>query len=324
MSLKKQIIQLSKKMPFIKKYFRGHSVIFMLHRVSPIDHKRLFPNENLKVSPEFLENFILEAKKKGIQFISLNELHHQLVSNTLQKSTFVITFDDGYKDNFEVAYPILKKHQIPFTIYLNTGMPERNIKMWWYALEEYLLKEEKVNINNELVSNRSTLEKEANFMKIRTYLLSLSQEEILTYFKNQNIDWESYPKELGMTWDQIRVLVNDPLVQIENHTDSHPNMALLNQENFTKEIETCNQLFSKETGVNTAHFAFPFGSDNEAKKRDFEWIKNFDFKTSVSTRKGEIYPEHKNFTHVLPRVMLHEKFSIEQLGEIRKNRIITF
>ncbi len=48
------------KIPFIQNYFSGIATIFMFHRVHPFEENRLFPNENMKVSSEFLESFIVE------------------------------------------------------------------------------------------------------------------------------------------------------------------------------------------------------------------------------------------------------------------------
>ena len=62
-------------MPIISDFFTGCASIFMLHRVEDFDSNRLFSNENMKVSPRFLEGFIVDGKKNGYDFISLNELN---------------------------------------------------------------------------------------------------------------------------------------------------------------------------------------------------------------------------------------------------------
>lgn len=84
----------------------------MLHRVSFQDEKRIFPNENMKISPRFLEQFILDAKAKGYNFISLDELLNRLHKKESINKTIIITFDDGYVDNYSHAFPILQKYQI--------------------------------------------------------------------------------------------------------------------------------------------------------------------------------------------------------------------
>jgi len=114
----------------------------MLHRVSNFEKNKLFPNENMKVSPEFLENFIVELKNKGYSFISLDELHKILEKQEEVKKCIVFTLDDGYKDNYKIAYPIFKKYNIPFTIYITTSFPNKNAILWWYGLGTIILENE--------------------------------------------------------------------------------------------------------------------------------------------------------------------------------------
>ncbi|MBX0312365.1 MAG: hypothetical protein JHC31_11445, partial [Sulfurihydrogenibium sp.] len=76
--LKKYLIGLIdhlSKIEFVNKYYSGIGAILMLHRVAPFEKDRLSPNENMKVSPEFLETFIELSRKKGYTFISLDELY---------------------------------------------------------------------------------------------------------------------------------------------------------------------------------------------------------------------------------------------------------
>jgi len=79
------------------------------------------------VSPE---NFIKQMeyiKKNGYQAITMDELVASIKDKRpLKRNKVVITFDDGYKDNFINAYPVLKKHQFPATIFLVTNFIDKN------------------------------------------------------------------------------------------------------------------------------------------------------------------------------------------------------
>jgi peptidoglycan/xylan/chitin deacetylase (PgdA/CDA1 family) len=48
----------------------------------------------------------------------------------------VLTFDDGYRDNAAFAYPVLKRHAAPFTVYVTTGFADATAPLWWLDLEE--------------------------------------------------------------------------------------------------------------------------------------------------------------------------------------------
>src|SRR5207237_1342536 len=57
----------------------------------------------------------------------------------LPKNAVAITFDDGYFDNLEFAAPILKKYDIPATVYVTSGQAGNFSEFWWDELEAILL-----------------------------------------------------------------------------------------------------------------------------------------------------------------------------------------
>ena len=112
--------------------------IWMLHRV--VEQRSIKPEQQvLEVTPDWLKQRILEYKSKGYTFVSLDELPSVFNS---QFSIFnshrwvCITFDDGYRDNYTLAYPLLKKLGIPFTVYVTTGFTDNQLPMWWYPNEQ--------------------------------------------------------------------------------------------------------------------------------------------------------------------------------------------
>ena len=79
--MKSKIINLFSKIKVLNRYYSGIGTILMLHRVSPFEKDKLFPNENMKISPEFLEKIILELKDKKYEIISLDRLFQILQNN---------------------------------------------------------------------------------------------------------------------------------------------------------------------------------------------------------------------------------------------------
>lgn len=115
--------------------------IWMLHRCvterSTDDKQRV-----LEITPDFLESKILEYKSQGYHFISIDEAanHIQNASPLFCRSKFlVVTFDDGYQDNLTMALPILKKHNIPFVVYITTDFIDNHNEMWWYPNQHLAL-----------------------------------------------------------------------------------------------------------------------------------------------------------------------------------------
>lgn len=101
-------------------------LILLYHHVAPVekiprgsrntDHGWHFTH-----SPEAFESQLLELRRRGFDFISLPELVQQIrATGTEDKNSAVVTFDDGWIDNFEFAFPILKRLGIPATFFVTT------------------------------------------------------------------------------------------------------------------------------------------------------------------------------------------------------------
>ena len=95
--------------------------VLMLHRVvPPKEGERIHNHLSLEITPEKLESFIAYFLKHKYAIISFD----QVKEYTKAKRKYVVfTFDDGYKDNFTHAYPIFKKYNLPFTIYVCNDFP---------------------------------------------------------------------------------------------------------------------------------------------------------------------------------------------------------
>ena len=118
---------------------RGIGAIFMLHHVRPELPGSFEPNRILKVTPKFLEEVISQVRASGFQIVSLDEAHFRLIEGDYGKPFVCFTFDDGYRDNLEYAYPIFKRHNLPFAIYVPTDYADGHGDLWWLALEKVIV-----------------------------------------------------------------------------------------------------------------------------------------------------------------------------------------
>lgn len=114
-----------------KLYNLTHPVVgevWMLHRV--VEQRSVKPGQrDLEVTPAWLEQKINDYRAKGWNFVSIDKLP--------KKGKWVcITFDDGYRDNYTLAYPMLKCLGVPFTVYVTTGFIDNQQPMWWYPDEQ--------------------------------------------------------------------------------------------------------------------------------------------------------------------------------------------
>ena len=103
---------------------RGKGVIFTLHNVRPEPPQPFEPNRILKVAPDFLETAIETVRKAGYDIVSLDEATRRLKTDGPTRPFACFTFDDGYRDNRDFAFPISKRRNLPMAIYIPTDYPD--------------------------------------------------------------------------------------------------------------------------------------------------------------------------------------------------------
>ena len=299
-----------------KNIYSGMGSILMFHRVCPEDgNHRIRGNSGLEVTPEYFEQLIKYFSSKGYEFLSLDEVYNRLRQEKTEKKFLSITFDDGYVDNYIHAFPILKKYNIPCTIYVSTNYPERKTWPWWYSLESLLLKNNFIEFELEGKNHRFQLEsfpeKEDAFMVIRHLLKTGSEEDSLNrvkkFFSVFKVDLERLAGEMMLSWEQIIELSSFPIIDIGAHTVNHFSLNRLSIEGVKQEVlESKNEIESK-TQKQVCHFSYPFGTNNEVNEREFLIVRECGFKTATTTRWGNIFPKHADHLECLPRIHVNEK-----------------
>jgi peptidoglycan/xylan/chitin deacetylase (PgdA/CDA1 family) len=132
-----------------------------------------------------------------------------------------------------------------------------------------------------------------------------------------------YSYDFLISWDKIVELSKDENVTIGAHTVSHLALSKISKENMITEIFNSKQIIENKINKKVEHFANPFGSKFEISNREIEAVKNLNFKTAVTTLNGNIFNEHKNLLHFLPRVFLSDKINTFALN-VRLNGIYQY
>lgn len=180
---------------FINKKFKKTVTILLYHRIDRINHDPVM----LAVTPETFEEHI-KYINKFYKPVSLSELVKRINNKCLKGNEVCITFDDGYKDNFTNALPILEKYNTPATIFITTSNLGKQASFEWdmkYSDIEraYFLSEEEIKIlsDNPLIEigahthnhvRLSDLSKNDQFLEIETskkILESIIQKKILHF-----------------------------------------------------------------------------------------------------------------------------------------------
>ena len=284
-----KLLDVAEQLAPAQRYYKGMASIIALHRVAASDPARLPVNEGLKLDPAVLDHMILSLKAGGHQFVSMDGLWRQLIDGQTGAKRIAFTLDDGYLDNYTQAYPIFKKHGVPFTLYLTSSFPDQTARMWWFALEDILLTGKVLRLGNGMVFDTSTAaDRQATFLALRRLIVEPQPGGPLAcidaLFAEHDIDWLAYSRRYALNWAQVRALSEDPLVTLGGHTASHASLSVLNPDALVQEVVSANQRIRAVTGRPVAHFAYPFGGRKEAGAREFALLKSLGLRTAVTTR----------------------------------------
>jgi len=294
--------------------------ILMLHRVDTPDVDGIWYNEHLKMSPKVIEEMVNYARTHKCEFVSLDEMADAIRKKKNVRRLIVVTFDDGYRDNHINGTPLFKRLEVPYTIYVCSKMVKGEMLYWWEIIEKIVLENEKIVLNDGRTFDCTTKEqKEQSFLDIREVILKLPQKHLLPelrkLFVNYDIDFDYGNDSLGLTWEQLRVLKQESLATIGNHTYSHLAFTGCSDEEIKEDINEAAQEMKKNADINMTHFAFPFGEATAVSQHDIELVKQLGFDTSATTRDGlvcygsdplelpRLFVTEKNWKQVIDRII---------------------
>ncbi len=308
----------------MRPFVAGCGVILTLHHVRPPRFDRFQPNRLLEVTPSFLEDVVDWLRRSRVDLISLDEMHRRLTDGDVSRRFVCMTIDDGYKDTLDWAYPILKKHRVPFTIYIPTSFPDRLGELWWLALEAVVARNQRIALlidGKEQAFECATIaEKRHLFEELYGWLRSLKTEEELRHVirdlaRRYQVDIAAFCAELCMDWEELTSLAADPLVTIGAHTVNHVMLAKVPEKSARSEMEMSRAVIEAALGVRPDHLSYPVGDPTSAGPREFRIAAELGFKTGVTTRPGVIFPEHRDHLMSLPRISLNGEH--QQLRYVR-------
>ena len=271
--------------------WRGRACVLCYHRVLPEEEFKAdkSPNSNLIMpTSKFAEQ--IEFLSENHEVVSMDGLVDYLESEPdrdANKFVVAVTFDDGYKDNLTHALPILEQYNIPATIYITTRFPEGDTWMWWNEIWDYLDNNDVLEVNDvpEGLTISTLRQKIKCFNKLFDWILNLSYEKQKKYVETitKSVARKQY-SNLCLNWEEIKILDQHPLVTIGAHTNSHPNLKKLTEQEAFAEMSHSKNLLEEKLKHSVEHFAYPFGTHNEADVREFELASRCGFRTAVTTR----------------------------------------
>jgi peptidoglycan/xylan/chitin deacetylase (PgdA/CDA1 family) len=240
----------------------------MYHSVPPPETER-YVDVAWRMSPaRFEEQVRFLARHRRV--IALGELVRRLrEGREPDPGSVVLTFDDGYRDNLEVAAPILRKHGLPATLFLATGYVNRGETQWVDRL--YVIFTSRRKQHCEPVTGpspalrydlRDPHQCRAAHAAVAGQLLEAShaeREQILSRLETE-LDPCEKPPRLTLDWSEVRELaVRYPELELGVHTADHIDLAHSAPDTIRSQLETCLADVERELGRRPRHFSFPYG-----------------------------------------------------------------
>ncbi len=267
---------------------RAKILILMYHRFS------LEKNPFKISSAEFAAH--LEYLSKHHRVLSLTETIENLKNGTaLPPNTTILTIDDGYADAFDIAFPLLKKFNLPATLFAVTDFVDG--KCWiWTDLMRYILTvttrdflkiefENGEKIEAELTNKNQRIEIAA---AVNLRLKKMPDEEkdlkIKEIAANLSIEIPALPTAefAPINWRQAREM-DESVLKIESHTATHPILTNINQARLDFELQKSKEKLEKELNRKSEHFCYPNGACDE---KIWQAVKNNDYQSAVTTDYG--------------------------------------
>lgn len=237
--------------------------------------------------------------KKNFTIVTISDIPKILEQNFMDKKYALITFDDGYVDNYTKAFPILEQNQVSATFFLATNFIN-NVEIPWWDKIAYLLRNTKVNqikLNNWPKSISLYKENIATDIKQVLDAVKVNNgqaiEDILEELeeKLQIGSTDFVNKEpLFMTWDMAREMKKAGM-DFGSQTCSHRIMSHLSRSEQEHEAKTSKDIIEKELGDSICAFAYPVGGKDSFTPETINIIKqhyelSFSFISGINTSKS--------------------------------------
>lgn len=264
------------------------------------------PNRELHVTPDVLAAVIEATRAQGFAFVTLDEAMARLRGGGAEAPFACLTFDDGYRDNLDLALPVCARLEAPFTVYVTTGFIDRTADIWWYALEGLLRDAERIEIDGAAVPVATAAEKAAAFGRLagqlRAFGPAAARAAIDAMAARHGAGFRTDAAALAMDWDMVAALDRSGVGAVEAHGVTHAALARLAAADARAEAAESRRILEARLGRPVRHFAFPFGDPPSAGAREFALCGDLGFASAVTTRFGNLSASAAATAWSLPRV----------------------
>jgi peptidoglycan/xylan/chitin deacetylase (PgdA/CDA1 family) len=302
-------LQMSGALRLVRRIHRGKSLILTYHGV-------LQKSTNSFVNRICIDSRVFEEQmrwlKRNYTVLPLSVLIDGLEGKVgLPPFAVAITFDDGFRNNFSAAFPILKSLEIPATVFLATAhIGAKDKYLWTDHVDSLILQAAggsmQVRVNGHSLNYEvSTLAgKEMASENIRAYLKTLNPEERNKRIKSlegqvraspepERIrEADGFPSSSGpderyafLDWDEVRAMAQHG-IEFGSHTHSHAILSTLSEVELERELVESKRAIETELSRSCDLFSYPNGTSADFGVRDQRVLAELGFRAAASQIRG--------------------------------------
>jgi len=231
--------------------------------------------------------------RKRYRVISLGQLTRELQDPVAGTQSVAITFDDGYRDLYSQAFPILRRYGVPATVYLPAECIESGEAPWYdrvfVAVQAYpgaeLLLDLDAPRSFELSSRASRIAAASEIMLYLRTVPDARRRAVCAELEARVSMPEQELADRMLTWDQIREMQAGG-ISFGSHTMSHAVVSRLPEAEAKRELVESKLMLEKKLQEPVGDFAFPFGRPADCGRAAFPLLAEAGYRSAVTTIEG--------------------------------------
>tara|TARA_B110000091_G_scaffold102561_1_gene111551 strand:+ start:1114 stop:2100 length:987 start_codon:yes stop_codon:yes gene_type:complete len=270
------------------------------------------------------ENFrhYLMFLNRNFRIITLEELTNIIENKTpITEKLALLTFDDGYADNYHIAYPILTSLNLPATFFITTSLVDSNIIPWWDEMAWHVkhcagktikLNDWRKAVAIEIPASRENIKKVLQQVKANPTTIDNQLKEI------SDISQRPVPDNLKdnafISWQQL-IEMSKNNMSIGAHSHTHKIFSCLTEPELNFELEESKKLLEWHLQTSVNSLSYPVGGANTYHRSMFDTISAKGYKIGFSFRTiTNSNPQENRFE--LGRLSIDQPFNKRQLMEM--------
>lgn len=271
--------------PFVRRRRARSLQILAYHQVND-EHDAFFPATPVAVFARQMEHLA-----SRFTVLPLDVAVEAVRRDDLPDNAVAVTFDDGYKDNYLNAYPILSALKIPATIFLATDAIGSGRVLWhdrvFGAFRDTAV--QRINGFGGSYSLGSRMEKLDALTKVLVFLHSVSEEERLRgierLVERLEVADRRVSSDLMLSWAEVEAMRRDGIA-FGAHTVSHPVLSTVDAERARREIFGAKAAIEDKLGTTVTAFAYPGGKREHFDRRARNLVEEAGYRYALTTLFG--------------------------------------